>query len=703
VEPFDLVISKLDGAKVNGRGNQAMARCPGHPDRSPSLSVTKVEDGKVLLKCFAFCETEKVVAALGLSMTDLFPANGHGHSRGNGDRPKVVARYTYTDEHGEILYKVERYEPGFDGARKSFAQRPASGKTGKGAMDGVRLVLYGLPDVLKAAANHETIWIAEGEKDVDRLILEGVTATCAPGGAGKWAKVADAVSALSDAGRIVIVADNDEPGYKHAAEIRASLADTVADVTIVRAASGKDAFDHFAAGWTIQDFVSVDYNGPDNVEDELHLPDAFYESRPELDHISKAARSRLISRDALLGVILARVAAIASHTLELPGIVGAPVGLTFYIATAGPAGASKTATSAVGRGLVPNTNMRTADMLPIGSGEGLIEALFDLVEEEDEHGKTKRTKIQTRYGAIVYVDEGAILGELGQRRGSTLLPIIRSAYTHGVIGQTNASIERRRILEGTNYVYGLIMGIQPQLAGPILDDAPAGTPQRFVWFSATDPNMTDEDVDWPGELRWKPPSAATLDHHQTRSTAGYVRHQFTVADSIRNEIRADRLAVMRGADRAPMEAHSMLVRLKTAALLAVLNERLDVRDDDWELAGQIITVSRAVRTDIDNTLKRAASDAEQAATERHVRRELTVDNNREASALRSAARSVANVVRRHRVQQLHDGCTRRCLTQAVASKHRALVSIDDVVAEAERRDWIIGNDDRWSAGKESPS
>jgi hypothetical protein len=47
-------------------------QCPAHNDPHPSLSVHEAIDGKVLLKCFAGCTAEDVVAALGLKMADLF-------------------------------------------------------------------------------------------------------------------------------------------------------------------------------------------------------------------------------------------------------------------------------------------------------------------------------------------------------------------------------------------------------------------------------------------------------------------------------------------------------------------------------------------------------------------------------------------------------------------------------------------------------
>ena len=48
------------------------ARCPAHDDRTPSLSIAAGKDGRVLLRCWAGCETLAVLGALGLSWADLF-------------------------------------------------------------------------------------------------------------------------------------------------------------------------------------------------------------------------------------------------------------------------------------------------------------------------------------------------------------------------------------------------------------------------------------------------------------------------------------------------------------------------------------------------------------------------------------------------------------------------------------------------------
>jgi len=67
----DALLSRLEG--VRGRNGSWSARCPAHADRSPSLSVKALDDGRILMHCFGGCGTDAVLGALGLAMTDLFP------------------------------------------------------------------------------------------------------------------------------------------------------------------------------------------------------------------------------------------------------------------------------------------------------------------------------------------------------------------------------------------------------------------------------------------------------------------------------------------------------------------------------------------------------------------------------------------------------------------------------------------------------
>lgn len=71
---LDRVLGALEVAGCAPRplGTRWSARCPAHDDRTPSLSVSNGNDGRVLLRCWAGCETLAVLRALGLSWSDLF-------------------------------------------------------------------------------------------------------------------------------------------------------------------------------------------------------------------------------------------------------------------------------------------------------------------------------------------------------------------------------------------------------------------------------------------------------------------------------------------------------------------------------------------------------------------------------------------------------------------------------------------------------
>lgn len=250
--PIDVVIDALTTAGCNPRRaegeDQWSARCPAHDDKSPSLSAGVGREDCAVLTCHATCDVGDVLKALNLEMRDLY-VKVHGNS--DGARSRISATYAYVDEDGAPLFEAVRFTP------KAFRQRRPDGN-GEWVwnLNGTRRVLYRLPAVLAAVANGERVWIGEGEKDCDALTAAGVVATCNPMGAGKWSKVPDADKVLAGAD-IVIVADKDDAGRRHAADIVFSLTGVAQRVAVVEAARGKDAADHLAAGLGLDDFVPV--------------------------------------------------------------------------------------------------------------------------------------------------------------------------------------------------------------------------------------------------------------------------------------------------------------------------------------------------------------------------------------------------------------------------------------------------------------
>lgn len=203
------ILARFDNPKPSG--GQFLVRCSAHEDRSPSLAIREADDGSVLLKCHAGCQTESILASLGLETSALFPPkNGNGSY---GIKRDVVATYDYTDESGALLFQAVRYSP------KGFSQRAPDGAGGwKFSLTGVRRVLYKLPEL----KGHPAILLCEGEKDVEAALKLGVPATCNPMGAGKW--IEDYTEQLFAIGvkRVAIVPDNDDPGRAHAAHVARS-------------------------------------------------------------------------------------------------------------------------------------------------------------------------------------------------------------------------------------------------------------------------------------------------------------------------------------------------------------------------------------------------------------------------------------------------------------------------------------------------
>lgn len=257
MHPLDRVRDALaaHGCPVDARGN---ARCPHHEDKRPSLHVTMGETA-VVMHCHVGCATPDIVADIGLAMSDLFLEGVAPVSHG-GD---TQATYDYRDEDGRLLYQVVR-RPG----KKFLQRRPPTGlEVPVGDewiwnLKGVTPVLYRLPEILDAISLGDTIYVAEGEKDVEALVAAGAQATCNSGGAGKWRPEFGRI--LSNAERVVIVADDDEPGHAHARTIAASLNGTQHKIMV--AAAGKDAADHLAAGFGLDSFVLKPDGGATSAE-----------------------------------------------------------------------------------------------------------------------------------------------------------------------------------------------------------------------------------------------------------------------------------------------------------------------------------------------------------------------------------------------------------------------------------------------------
>jgi hypothetical protein len=87
------LVDRLERVKQTGPGRW-LARCPAHEDRSPSLSIRELGDGRILLHDFGGCEPTAVLDSIGLRMADLFPVPlvTDGRPAPRQDRPAVSTK-----------------------------------------------------------------------------------------------------------------------------------------------------------------------------------------------------------------------------------------------------------------------------------------------------------------------------------------------------------------------------------------------------------------------------------------------------------------------------------------------------------------------------------------------------------------------------------------------------------------------------------
>lgn len=243
--PTEKVIAALadHGCEPRQYGSGWSAKCPVHDDRRPSLSIGEGDDGRALLDCKKGCPTGDVVAAVGLEMSDLFPAKSTTPKpRSNGkparktfatareaiatlDKAMVreqgwrVAYWPYHDCHGDPVAVVCRYDlPTPKGEKQQKTFRPVARRGDAWIIGGMPepRPLYCLPDL----ADAERVYITEGEKAADAARAIGLTATTSAHGSRSPEKT----DWSPNAGReCVLLPDQDKSGSEYTEAVASIL------------------------------------------------------------------------------------------------------------------------------------------------------------------------------------------------------------------------------------------------------------------------------------------------------------------------------------------------------------------------------------------------------------------------------------------------------------------------------------------------
>lgn len=251
LSPLERIRPRFEGEKRKSTGGY-MVLCPAHADRNPSLSIDESDSGDLLVRCFAGCDTEDVLRAWGLQMSDL-----HADSirppepiQFTGKR-RLMKTYEYLDTDGNFVFGVDRMEP------KGFRQWHLNAKGEKVYnLQGVKVIPYKADKL--AAANGRWINDMEGEKDADGAEELGLIATTLPMGANR--KLTEDDAAFFGNSPVAVWVDNDNPGCARAlqhANVLHAAGHRVKIIHIPDVPEHGDFSDWIAAGHTKEDAIRL--------------------------------------------------------------------------------------------------------------------------------------------------------------------------------------------------------------------------------------------------------------------------------------------------------------------------------------------------------------------------------------------------------------------------------------------------------------
>lgn len=425
------------------------------------------------------------------------------------------------------------------------------------------------------------------------------------------------------------------------------------------------------------------------------LPEAFWSSRKYLEHIRQAAHSQGCSGEVAFYTVMARLSSLIHHRIKADTGMKNPVSLNIFAAIVGPTAAGKSSGKKAGTKLLQIPDREFRDNLPIGTGEGIAETFMGEVEEAtadvDRSGNPVMAKVrkQVRHNAFFYVDEGEVLTKVSGRQGATLGETLRRAANGETLGQTNAEGARNRYIEEGSYSMGMVVGFQPESALPLLDEATLGTPQRFLWSPVTDPSIPariQDKPDWPGVLDIQP---------QFKEPPGDLF--ITFPPEVQQELWDVSIQRNRGeVDVDLLNGHEQVIRIKVAALLALLDHREAVSLEDWALSKMVWDASCSLRNSLVEKAQREAARRKEEKISDHV------EKHRRAAAATSgdevAVKRVGKWIARRVAGQ--GGMSVGALRKALASRDREWFSkgLDYAAAEG----WVSEDGGELTVGESNP-
>ena len=261
----DAVAIFVLGEPTKRAGAELLWHCPNHEDKHESLSVNPKKNVFLCAPCNASGTAWQLASFLARHEPSDKPSvttwlkergllNGRQTAKAANGRRQWLAEYVYRDATRNRVARKLRFEPGRNGRKKEFLWQRWDGAAWVDGLGLEKPPLYRLPEIQA----EPFVILTEGEKDADaggRFKL----ATTTSGGVNSFR---DDHADMLRGKDVVIVADADVPGRKHAHSIARSLFGRVESLKVLELPGGKRPIRLGPAGWNGRTLAEPDSEDP---------------------------------------------------------------------------------------------------------------------------------------------------------------------------------------------------------------------------------------------------------------------------------------------------------------------------------------------------------------------------------------------------------------------------------------------------------
>lgn len=363
----------------------------------------------------------------------------------------------------------------------------------------------------------------------------------------------------------------------------------------------------------LEDLIGKPSGAASATPDPMRLPDSFFEQTIQFQFLAEWADARFLSREAMLGAVLTYVSTFTPFQVLTPDVGRGYGSLNFYTVILGPSGTAKSEVIKNASDFLGVQFTRKIRQSKIASAEAMVRNFGMLGEEIEEPLIVGDIEVpppppskvwkQTIDARMFTMDEGGEVQRMKDRGGNSVMEVMRTGWTGGVLQNDYVDVSKRAFLDYYAYRLTVLMGMQLEIAGSLftVDELYGGTPQRILWVPSTLTHYREQLS--PEPINWEPQAHGL---YRQVTIRGRLMNVFDLDADVFHHFRELQETLLKQTIQNAkiidpnLNGHSLFMRLKLACLIAAYHSRRDVQPFDWNAAGDIMNISHATREQIMN-------------------------------------------------------------------------------------------------------